>query len=53
MKIVALFDRWSRNKLRAGEESRPAAANEDHSSMAEFVRLLTQLDLADGFRAPR
>ena len=55
MRVFALFDRWTRNKLKRGEDAPPVTpvSDEDRSSMADLVRLLTQIDLADRSRAQR
>ncbi len=55
MRMFALFDLWIRHRLKPGEERAPVAPvfDEDRSSMADLVRLLSRLDAADGFRVPR
>ena len=55
MRVFALFDRWTRNKPKHGEDGPPIipVSDEDRSSMADLVRLLTQLDLAERSRAQR
>jgi hypothetical protein len=55
MRVFALFDRWTRHKLKRSEDGPPAApaSDEDRSSMADFVRLLMQIDQADSSRAQR
>lgn len=52
MRIFALFDRRSRKSSDREPNSQKAApSDEDHSSMADFVRLLTEIDLAEAARA--
>lgn len=55
MRVFALFDRWTRNKPKHGEDGPPVipVSDEDRSSMADLVRLLSQLDLAERSRAQR
>jgi hypothetical protein len=55
MRVFALFDRWTRHKLKRVEDGPPIvpASDEDRSSMADFVRLLMQIDQAENSRAQR
>ncbi len=55
MRVFALLDRWARSKIANSEQGqqKPSPPDDDHSSMADFVRLLTEIDLAEASRARR
>lgn len=54
MKVFAWLGRWTRAWHRAAEEPSDisSAFHEDHSSMAEFVRILTRIDRNDSSHVP-
>lgn len=55
MKVFAWLGRWTRGWHKVAEEPSEfsPAVDEDHSSMAEFVRILTRIDRNDSPRASR
>jgi hypothetical protein len=55
MSIFAFFRRWTRIKADscAGEAPPVQDTGEDHSSMADFVRVLTRTDLTETSRTQR
>ncbi len=46
MKVFAWLRQWTRGRVRVDEDDAGTASSEDHSSMADFVRILTRIDLA-------
>ena len=55
MKVFAWLGRWTRGWHKAAEEPSEfsPAFDEDHSSMAELVRILSRIDRGDNPRASR
>lgn len=54
MSIFAFFRRWTRMKASGASEAPPVQdTGEDHSSMADFVRVLTRIDLSETPRTQR
>jgi hypothetical protein len=55
MKLFAWLGRWTRGRSKAAEEPSElsTAFDEDRSSMAEFVRILTRIDRSDSPRTSR
>lgn len=55
MKVFAWLGRWTRGWHKAAEEPSDvsSAFDEDHSSMAEFVRILSRIDRNDNPRPSR
>ncbi|MGB3864728.1 MAG: hypothetical protein WBA29_03745 [Xanthobacteraceae bacterium] len=53
MKVFAWLRQWTRDRVRVGEDSAGMASSEDHSSMADFVRILTRIDRTDDSRTQR
>jgi hypothetical protein len=52
MKVFAWLGRWTRGWHKAAEDpSEVSSAFEDHSSMAELVKILTRIDRSDNPRA--
>jgi hypothetical protein len=53
MKMFAWLGRWTRGWHKAAEDSAELAPafDEDRSSMAEFVRILSRIDRSDAPRA--
>lgn len=53
MKVFAWLRQWTRDRVRVGEDGAGMPSSEDHSSMADFVRILTRIDHTDNSQAPR
>lgn len=53
MKVFTWLRQWTRGRIRTGEDGVGTASSEDHSSMADFVRILTRVDVADDLRMQR
>jgi hypothetical protein len=55
MKVFAWLGRWTRGWHKAAEEPSglSQAFDEDHSSMADFVRILSRIDQSESSRVSR
>jgi len=55
MRVFAWLGRWTRGRAKTGDSSieTTAVLDEDRSSMADFVRILIQIDQSDGTRGSR
>ncbi len=53
MKVFAWLRQWTRGRTKDGEDGSEVAPAEDHSSMADFVRILARIDRSDGSRIQR